>query len=312
MQGALNKSEWLVHPCTTRLTLPNNHDSVQRDFQLAVWAAAHTTEPLGGIVAPDSLWIWTGTGGREVAAGSYELEELGELTLSSFPSSVSQIQLDVWCNCLGLVLRETWADLDQLSNRQQEQLRSEIVGFFRAVRWMESVFPAMSAWISSVTKVAIPLYHPVESDDRVFRSVSDPELSGLVQLDVFGGEIQILEALVHESAHRHLFMAEAQGPLIDPACCERYRSPLRPEPRPLRGILMAYHALAHICCFYEEASETGAVATNTIERELTGLLKGMHDAESTLCSNRNHLTESGKDFLDQTMLVAKPWAKQLT
>jgi HEXXH motif-containing protein len=63
-----------------------------------------------------------------------------------------------------------------------------------------------------------------------------------------------LESIVHESAHLHLYMALAQEPLIDPDHDGHYKSPLRPDPRPLRGILLAYHALAYIAALFADVS----------------------------------------------------------
>jgi HEXXH motif-containing protein len=127
------------------------------------------------------------------------------------------------------------------------------------------------------------------------------EIAGMVALDVFGGEIQILEALVHESAHRHLYIAEMDAPLIDPDCEERFRSPLRPEPRPLRGIMLACHALAYICLFYEEAAKTGLETPTGALSELQNYLE---DAAATLVANRHLLTPAGTEFLERTLEVA--------
>jgi HEXXH motif-containing protein len=152
-------------------------------------------------------------------------------------------------------------------------------------------------WITEVTHIAIPL----RGEGTSFRSGSHPAIPGLVELDMLA-EDQILEALVHESAHLYLYLTEAGGPLINPDHTERYSSPLRADPRPLRGILLAYHALAFISARYRDALDVPQTSLWG-ERELDACRRSAREAEETLYSQLRHLTPAGQNFLDSTRQV---------
>jgi HEXXH motif-containing protein len=253
---------------------------------------------LGKLVLLEPTWVWTPGGGIELSPGSHQLQDVAQqVTGSAWPVSIA---LDAWCHSIGFALDASWAEAGSIANEEEAGFQQNVIDFLHAVNWADSVLPALGYWLTSVTKVAIPLRRDGEPGS-VFRSGSTVEIPGMVALDLFGGEIQILEALVHESAHRHLYIAETHNPLIDPGCDARFRSPLRPEPRPLRGIMLAYHALAYICLFYEEAAKTGLATPAGALSQLQGQLD---EAESTLLANRHLLTLAGTEFLERTLEVA--------
>lgn len=297
-QAAENHDRWLTHPCVSVLTSSTDAKTPVRDLQLAVWTAANTSSSLGKFVLLEPAWVWTPGGGTQIAPGCHDLEEAAQrVTSSDWPASIA---LDAWCHSIGFALDASWAEAGCNSAEEEASFQRNVIDFLHAMKWADSILPIVGAWLTSVTKVAIPLY----SDGKfgsMFRSGSIAEIPGMVALDLFGGEVQILEALVHESAHHHLYIAEADAPLIAAECEQRFRSPLRPEPRPLRGIMLAYHALAYICLFYEEASKSG-LATPT--GAFSQLRSQLEDAESTLLTNRHFLTHAGTEFLERTLEVA--------
>jgi HEXXH motif-containing protein len=106
--------------------------------------------------------------------------------------------------------------------------------------------------------------------------------------------------LVHETAHHLLYVTEAAGPLIDPEEGRLFTSPLRHDPRPLRGILLAYHALAFICAFYSDL-EQSLIGKEIIDRtDVANLQRLTYEAESTLLSASSSLTSQGAIFFDRT------------
>jgi len=283
--------------CTNRL---------QRDFQLAVWVASHEGVDLGRIVIPQELWLWSPDGGAAIPAGCYELSELGaKASRYSWPLPVA---LDIWCRSLGFPARDSWAKLEPVSNALNSQLEKESAFFIRAILIAQSRFSDCFKWIESVTRVVIPLYHekPSSHDQPTnFRSRTFGNLPGLVQSDIYGGEIQILESLVHESAHNHLEFADAAGPLVDLSVTHLYPSPLRPEPRPLRGILLAYHALAYMCAFYTDAICHAIDETSFCLSELERLRIRLKQAEDVISENAYAFTKGGSAFIEMTREVAR-------
>jgi HEXXH motif-containing protein len=114
-------------------------------------------------------------------------------------------------------------------------------------------------------------------------------------------EAQIVEALVHESAHHYFRIRDGAHPLVESGHAATYASPLRRDPRPLRGIFLAYHALAYICACFTDSSRLGLGLAD--ERELSQLRAKARDAECTLAGAAAHLTESGREFFEQTRAV---------
>jgi HEXXH motif-containing protein len=99
-------------------------------------------------------------------------------------------------------------------------------------------------------------------------------------------------------------IAEAESALVDPDHEGLYSSPLRPEPRPLRGILLAYHAIAYICAFYEEVISAGLGQAGICMAELPPMREKLAAAGEVLNANKQHLTSAGLRFLERTHDVA--------
>ena len=70
---------------------------------------------------------------------------------------------------------------------------------------------------------------------------------GYVLLRELGGErawTTYLENIVHEASHLYLYTLFLADPILDEIGERRYRSPLRPEGRPLSAVLHAAFVLA--------------------------------------------------------------------
>jgi hypothetical protein len=291
------RASWLVHPCVNALSFRQEKQHPQRDFLLITWLAAHSQSDLGEIQIPHPLWMWTPDGGILISEGKHDLQTLGHLVVEH--QSPSKIALDVWCHSVGFSYPGSWATEMVLTNEQQQQLKQEIALFFKTLSVAEAWLEDCMTWITDVTKVIIPLRSQRTAS---FRSGSQQDVPGLIfcDLDVFGGEIQILEAIVHESAHLHFFMAEVARPLVDPEHQGRYSSPLRSDPRSLRGIFLAYHALAYICALYTELIHQGIGDLNTCFNEMEILQAKLEASRQLLLTHQQYLTKAGISFFEQT------------
>jgi hypothetical protein len=295
---------WLFHPCMSPITMPETQ-RLQSDFQLVVWASHHSEVPLGQVQVPIQLGCWRpGDGTAMVSPGSYELAGLVENVRE--PSTLSEIdpgiELDIWAGTLGGAFplgigypaSWCWATSPHLDDVAEQQLKRSTILFLKAALYLRQVLPECAAWAASVTKVVVPLRR---EPDGALKSGTLATLPGIVFIELSGTVPQTLEALVHESAHLHFIVAEAQAPLVDPEHQGRYSSTLRKDPRPLRGIFLAYHALAHMCALYARLQRDAPELKN----ELTCLTQ-MRDASArTLLENRHHLTRDGELFLERTM-----------
>lgn len=282
----------------TRLTQPEPADPY-RDVVLAAWVAANTTEDLGCVALAHPTVIWSGAGDEELPRGTYELSQLGALIARPAPVPLA---LDVWCRATGVVTPGSWAALDDEDFARREQdLGAGMHRYLRIVAALSQLRPDVMTWMSSVTRAVRPLV-PVTN---VARSSHDPRTPGLIEADVCKGPTQTIELLVHESAHLHLRAVEAVGGLVRPDHSGTYRSPLRPEPRPLIGILLAYHALAYICAALVDAAVARVLDSEAVRRAVPDLGGRRDDARAVVEGARDHLTPQGASFAERTHAVAE-------
>jgi HEXXH motif-containing protein len=297
--AAAEHAPWLVHPCLAAITCQTPGDALQRDVNLLIWTAAHADLGAATLTVADPVTVWGPAGDLALDPGHHALADLGS-ALREQPAPPCALALDPWCRTVGAPIPGSWAEASAAPVDAQE-LVGDLRQLMRTVAVTEHTLPACMDWLLAVTRVVIPLRgHP----DGAFRSGCEPDVPGMVYLDVTASDLQIAEALVHESAHRHLFVAEAEGPLVEPGHNGRYTSPLRPDPRPLRGILLAGHALAYIAALYADAARARSVPSAVLETEAEALLPKLAAAEATLVGARAHLTGRGRDFLDRLQEVA--------
>lgn len=295
-EAAETGADWLLHPCMSRLTQPEPA-SVSRDVSLAAWVAGHAG--CGGDVELTSpMVLWSAAGDCEIAAGRHDLQDLGARMLAPAPV---QPALDLWCRTTGVITAGSWASLD---GPEFEELESGVArslhGFLALMSALARRRPAMLAWATAATRVVRPLV-PVEG---FARSSHDPDVPGLIEADLSRGPTQTVELIAHETAHLHLRAAQAASELVDPHHHGTYHSPLRPEPRPLMGILLAYHALAYICAALQEAAAAGVLHPESVARAVDDLARRRDDARATMEDARAHLTDAGAAFVARTHEVA--------
>ena len=68
----------------------------------------------------------------------------------------------------------------------------------------------------------------------------------ILNVDVASDRRHLAEALVHEAAHCRLLGETSGRPLVSNPLDERYASPLRPDPRPMEGIVHANYVVARL------------------------------------------------------------------
>jgi HEXXH motif-containing protein len=245
---------------------------------LITWVAAHSGESVGQLTMDRPSWRWSKAGEPvAIPAGRYELapEEAGD----------PGIVLDAWCRSTGFPLAGCWTGESSMLQMTLRETRHALAVFDRAM-------PECAAWARAVTRVIVPL----RDGGATSASGSQPDLPGLVQIAGLNGPVATLEGLVHESAHHHFTMVEAGGVLVDPEHRELYRSPLRDDPRSLRNVFLAVHALHYMVAFYEEALDCGILGPDWATRR-DRLRSRFSDGMESLLSGRPHLTSRGECLL---------------
>ena len=287
--------DWLYHPCIAAL-IGGSSGRLRKDIQLSMWAASYANSRLGSITIPETLECWAPIGPKAIRRGIHDLSEI------CYSPVRPRVCLDPYSLSLGEAAGESWGAISPIADEEMVTLKDQIRSFLSAVSTLEASHPACAKWMYQSARVAIPLYPNGEDRSRSWSSRTTP---GAVHLDIPENELLILETLVHEAAHCHLYIEEVFGPLIDSADTDAYSSPLRPDPRPLRGILLAYHALAYICAFYSDAVAMGFGDEAFAVGELRRAREKVNQAEQIILDNESHLTDSGRTFARQTGGVAR-------
>ncbi len=98
---------------------------------------------------------------------------------------------------------------------------------------------------------------PVGYDDEKHLSASYREAIGTVYMTLHPRPMTMVEALIHEFSHNKLNALFELDDVLENAHAPLHRSPVRPDPRPLHGVLLAVHAFVPVARLYEKMREAG-------------------------------------------------------
>ncbi len=288
-QAAADTAPWLAHPCMNRLTLHETDNHFDRDVRFVTWIAAHTGAALGTMTIERATWRWSRAGTAvETPAGRHDVNQL---VASDNPARDRHIAIDPYCVATGFPLDRSWRA--PFTPAESSLLAATVRETRYALDTLERLLPDCAHWAAALVHVVVPLR--AESTGS-WSSGSQPEIPGLIQLTGLTGPALALEGLVHEAAHHHFTMLEASGPFVDPLHGDLYSSPLRAEPRPLRNVLLAVHALRHMVDFYKDALESGLLSPEWASRQ-SHLTSRLESGLASLMTGRPHYTVRGEALL---------------
>src|SRR4029079_11686392 len=98
---------------------------------------------------------------------------------------------------------------------------------------------------------------PVGWEEERHLSASYQEAIGTIYLSLHPNEMTLAEALIHEFSHTKLNALFEIDQVLENAWSPLYRSPVRPDPRPLHGVCLAVHAVLRVARLYERMIEVG-------------------------------------------------------
>jgi HEXXH motif-containing protein len=125
-------------------------------------------------------------------------------------------------------------------------------------RWLTALREALAIvrealpWFGVELGLLRPTLVPVGYDPERHFSASYREALGTAYLSLHPSVMTMAEAIVHELSHNKLNALFECDDVIENAFEPLYASPVRPDPRPLHGILLAVHAFLPIARMYEE------------------------------------------------------------
>lgn len=106
-------------------------------------------------------------------------------------------------------------------------------------------------------RLTVQLLVPVGYEPERHLSASYQEAVGLLYLTLHPNAMTMTEAVIHEFQHNKLNAAFGLDPLIVNAFSPLYASPVRPDPRPLHGVVLAVHAFQPVARLYEAMCAAG-------------------------------------------------------
>lgn len=127
--------------------------------------------------------------------------------------------------------------------------------------------------------VGLLLIVPVGFDAERHFSASYQEAIGSIYMSLHPRALTLAEAIIHEFSHNKLHALLEQGPLLHNAWSPLYTSPVRPDPRPLHGVLLAVHAFLPVARMLASMLSSG---TGEVEARLRQVAIGNHAAAETL------------------------------
>src|SRR6185503_20664745 len=82
-------------------------------------------------------------------------------------------------------------------------------------------------------------------------SASYQEAIGTIYMTLHPSLMTMTEALIHEFSHNKINALFEIDDVLENAWSPLYASPVRPDPRPLHGVLLAVHAFLPVARLYE-------------------------------------------------------------
>jgi HEXXH motif-containing protein len=112
--------------------------------------------------------------------------------------------------------------------------------------------PALRAELDLV----LAQFVPVGFDAERHLSASYQEAIGTIYLSLHPSLMTMTEAVIHELSHNKLNALFESDDVLENAFSPLYASPVRPDPRPLHGVLLAVHAFLPVARLYETMLES--------------------------------------------------------
>jgi HEXXH motif-containing protein len=128
---------------------------------------------------------------------------------------------------------------------------------------------------------------PVGWDEERHLSASVQEAIGTIYLSLHPNPMTMAEALIHEVSHNKLALLFELDPVLRNARSEGYASPVRPDRRPLHGVLLAVHAFLPVAALYAAMIEAGAPGSERpdFRRRFHQVVAGNHEGAEVLLAH---------------------------
>lgn len=155
---------------------------------------------------------------------------------------------------------------------------------------------------------------PLGTDSNAHRSASYAEAFGAIYAGLVPAEphpeLSVLEALIHEWSHNKANLARNLVPLVSNGSSAEYYSSYRPDPRPIEGIFLGFHAFAPTVRVFLNAFDSGAVAPEKRIMKTFSMHEKNRNAAEVL-AKYVETTREGERFFRETLSVHEENAKRI-
>jgi HEXXH motif-containing protein len=140
---------------------------------------------------------------------------------------------------------------------------------------------------------------PVGFDSRRHLSASYREAVGTVYLTLHPNQMTMTEAVIHEFQHNKINVSAYSTDFLCNAFHPLYKSPIRPDPRPLWGIILAVHAFLPVAELYRRMRNAGHpfAADPGFEERLSDIDLKNHEGMEMLRAHAQ-FTPAGRTLFD--------------
>lgn len=229
---------------------------------------------------------------HDFALDTVPVENPGGRMLAAFPEILTGVALALFDpNPLKLVEAHPEKQGNQLSLGDRP-LAEWIASLRSAFSVIERHLPELFAEMTLLLRWVVPTGAHAERQ----LSASYREYVGALYLTLHPEPLSTAEALIHEFQHNKLNLCAQHYDLIENAYSPLYPSPIRPDPRPLMGVLLAAHAFVPVAELYRRllALEPSAAP---LTRRLSEVIAANDEALRTLGAHAR-FTPAGEHVFD--------------
>jgi HEXXH motif-containing protein len=131
-------------------------------------------------------------------------------------------------------------------------------------------------------------------------SASYREAIGSIYLSLHPSLMTMVEALIHEFSHNKMNALFELDDVLENAFTSRFASPIRPDARPLHGVLLAVHAFLPVARLYEIMLERAhPLAKNPTFHARYDAIRAINREAATIVLENGRPTPVGRAVLDE-------------
>lgn len=193
--------------------------------------------------------------------------------------------------------------------------------WLRSLRRAFEIVDEFLPLIGEEMRLVLKLIVPVGWHEQKHLSASYQEAIGTIYMTLHPNEMTMTEALIHEFQHNKLNAALHLGPLLENAFWPLYASPVRPDPRPLHGVVLAVHAFQPVAMLYEQMTRKGHPHSEhpAWRQRFRDIIRMDRAGAETVLANGKS-TPAGESFLEEMRRIdahlnayeAEHWSEEAT